>query len=582
MVKREMKKKRKEITMNKSIYLLGCLLLSTTTVLAQPGSNNNISEDIVVESDKDLNIANPFKLIESPQFRDSVVPPPNFNYGLVPKRMETEFKIDTIKAAKLKGPGGPLDRLYKGYVKAGVGTSTTPLFDLYYNSLRSRKQSIGAHAKHFSTRGGIPDVGFSGFSENEINLWGKQFMREHSIKVAIDYNRIGVHHYGFLEADTVIDKKDIKQRFNSFGIGGEVSSYFKDSSRINHNVKLYYNNYSDINSSKEHNMLLDADFRTFFNSEQFILETALDYNSYQRYFTPLIDTDPSEETTINNGILKLTPKIATSGDNWMVRVGLGVYANMSRSATFHFYPDAEAKYSLFDDIFIPYAGVTGGIKRNSFRSLSTTNPFVLSKVNLLNTNQKYELYGGIRGTISSTTSFNVKVASSTLRDRPYFVNDTTYSIENQFEVRYDTVNITAISGEISYHKSEKLTFYLRGDFYDYKPKTDDFAWDLPDYQFTLSTVYDLEDKLLARLDVFMVGERVGKTLTGLQGNTPIGGEFPVTLDSYVDVNFGLEYRYTKRLSAFINFNNIAAKRYQKWNKYPVQGFNALGGITYSF
>jgi len=30
------------------------------------------------------------------------------------------------------------------------------------------------------------------------------------------------------------------------------------------------------------------------------------------------------------------------------------------------------------------------------------------------------------------------------------------------------------------------------------------------------------------------------------------------------------------------FNNFAAFRYNRWYRYPMQGFNGMGGITLSF
>jgi hypothetical protein len=61
-----------------------------------------------------------------------------------------------------------------------------------------------------------------------------------------------------------------------------------------------------------------------------------------------------------------------------------------------------------------------------------------------------------------------------------------------------------------------------------------------------------------------------------------GEETAIELKGTVDVNAGLEYRYTKRLSLFLQLNNIAALEYNKWNKYPTQRFNLLGGLTYVF
>ena len=40
--------------------------------------------------------------------------------------------------------------------------------------------------------------------------------------------------------------------------------------------------------------------------------------------------------------------------------------------------------------------------------------------------------------------------------------------------------------------------------------------------------------------------------------------------------------FSKRFYKFIQFNNIAATRYQKWDNYPTQRFGVLGGLTYSF
>ena len=54
-----------------------------------------------------------------------------------------------------------------------------------------------------------------------------------------------------------------------------------------------------------------------------------------------------------------------------------------------------------------------------------------------------------------------------------------------------------------------------------------------------------------------------------------------SLKAYVDLNIGLEYRYTKILSGFINFNNILGSRNYTWNQYPAMRFNVMFGFTYA-
>jgi hypothetical protein len=54
------------------------------------------------------------------------------------------------------------------------------------------------------------------------------------------------------------------------------------------------------------------------------------------------------------------------------------------------------------------------------------------------------------------------------------------------------------------------------------------------------------------------------------------------LGTIIDLNLGLEYRYNKRISAFVQLNNLASQRYMRWYNYPVQIFQVMGGVTARF
>jgi hypothetical protein len=54
------------------------------------------------------------------------------------------------------------------------------------------------------------------------------------------------------------------------------------------------------------------------------------------------------------------------------------------------------------------------------------------------------------------------------------------------------------------------------------------------------------------------------------------------MDPFTDLNLGIDYRYNKSFSAFVQFNNIANNRYQRFYAYPVYGINVLGGFTFTF
>jgi hypothetical protein len=44
----------------------------------------------------------------------------------------------------------------------------------------------------------------------------------------------------------------------------------------------------------------------------------------------------------------------------------------------------------------------------------------------------------------------------------------------------------------------------------------------------------------------------------------------------------VEYRYNKRLSAWVQLNNAFGLKYQRWGTYPVQQVMATLGATYAF
>ena len=59
------------------------------------------------------------------------------------------------------------------------------------------------------------------------------------------------------------------------------------------------------------------------------------------------------------------------------------------------------------------------------------------------------------------------------------------------------------------------------------------------------------------------------------------GEFH-SPDGYFDVNAHVGYQITNRFTAFLKANNIASQGYEKWQAYPVQQLQILGGVIYKF
>jgi hypothetical protein len=119
--------------------------------------------------------------------------------------------------------------------------------------------------------------------------------------------------------------------------------------------------------------------------------------------------------------------------------------------------------------------------------------------------------------------------------------------------------------------------------YTYATKVQQQAWNLPPYQLSFGARYDMRQKLIVKTELQFLGRRPSFRLGGVSAEplTVLPSE-QVDLEGFLDLYLGLEYRYTKRLSVFLDMSNLSASKYERWRNYPVQRGLLLGGVTYAF
>ena len=76
-----------------------------------------------------------------------------------------------------------------------------------------------------------------------------------------------------------------------------------------------------------------------------------------------------------------------------------------------------------------------------------------------------------------------------------------------------------------------------------------------------------------RTEIFTMNER-----TGIFTDT----KKELKLDGIIDLNLGLEYRYSGTVALFLNINNITNNQYERWIGLPVYGINVIGGLGVTF
>ncbi|MGY6561390.1 MAG: hypothetical protein ACXITV_04730 [Luteibaculaceae bacterium] len=555
--------------------------LNNALAQQQDSTANKINEQVVTIGTRALQLVEMPRIDAQPSFIDSIIAPPVASYFFKERKAKSFFTPQDIPMARLRIKE-PLQKIYRGYVRGGIGTLNTPYLELHFNEIRSRDLTYGVHFKHMSSEGGVDNILTNAWSNNTASIWASKIYRQSKMNFGMDYERNVVHQFGFNALNPLnenVTEDEIRQRFNRIGFNGRFESQYRDSTKVNHQTDLSFKNVTDLFDAAENNFSLSTVVGTYRNKEYFSVAAGVDLNNYN-FLNP--ETDLNK--TASNAIIHIKPNAMVKKEKWELNVGLAFFADAGESSTFHFYPQAFFKYRLFNDIFVPYAGIDGGIDRVSFNSLSRENPFVLSNLELRNQNTKFDFYGGFRGTITRQISFNFRAARRRIDNQAFFVNhlDANFRL-NQFEMVYDELDLTNLTGELTFLLTDKFTLNATGDIFTYSTKNEFFAWHLPESRLMISGEYVLNERYAFRADVFAMGERKAKSLVEFPDlGPPRDGVYVVTLNPYIDANLGFEYRYTKRISAFANIFNLFDSNYSQYFRYQVQGFRFMMGGSYAF
>lgn len=526
------------------------------------------------ESEYNVALINALKIQDNPGFVDTLVTVPLMSYRINSRVPDIPVTVDSITPAVMVGQ--PLKKLYKHYVKGGLGTYFTPLFEYTFSSGRSKSLSYDIRLKHLSGSSTLKDVGYAGYADNYAGGMIKYFIGKHSLTNELDYTRNGLHYYGYDAAINTIDNRDIThQAFTLFRLQTNLRSHYQDSSRFNHFVTVKFQNLSDLYNVMENNLFVKGEAGRTWEHQWIGADVEVDFLNDRIEFMD----------TVNSTIIRFQPWLKYKGKKWITSIGVDLSEHLSAKNKFYFYYKIEFNYNVADYILVPFAGIRGGLDRNSYKTLSDVNPFVKPETatDVLPTDRKYEAYGGLRGSLSSSVAYKLQVSYARLNNMPFFVNDTVTGVpdvyellQNRFRVVYDTVNHLCLSGELNFQKTEKMQLILKGEYNYFEMRNQLYPWHKPRMKLTASMKYNLKKKIYANIDVFVFNKQLALVTKSQSENGA------VELKGYADINLSLEYRPNKRLSFFLNMQNLASSRYYKWNQYPSQRLNILGGASFSF
>ncbi|MEY3835410.1 MAG: hypothetical protein RI989_838, partial [Bacteroidota bacterium] len=166
----------------------------------------------------------------------------------------------------------------------------------------------------------------------------------------------------------------------------------------------------------------------------------------------------------DNAIVRFIPTAYTVYKDLRVKIGMGLYLQSRGEQRGHFYPQAEVSYSILEGMFVPYAGIKGSLAPTTYYGLYTQNPFVVVQPQLLNQNNKMQLYGGVNGSISRRVNYSVGGELNRIENFAFFYNDSLFSRGNMQGVLYDNLRVAKVKGEIEVLGGKKWNAKVGGSY----------------------------------------------------------------------------------------------------------------------
>lgn len=552
---------------NRILIFAGLLFILFPGLLSAQGLN----EQVTVIAAYEPSIPEVNKIIVNPAASESEVKLPEMTYLIKPVQLKPILMPETIPSVKLVGE--PQKKLYRNYARVGFGSYTSPYVEFFANTLRSKSYSFGVHMKHLSSMGEIKDYAKSSNSLNMIQLQGQKFFENHTLVAGAGYRRNVVHHYGFKPDEFVTKYSDdnLKQKFNRLNASLDFTSRYADRDKLNHNIALSFNNVTDHFSTRESNIHLKGgankrfELFDFTDNQQLGIETDISFTGYK-------DSVLKHSSTL----VSIRPFIGTEFENYSFRAGLNFTFTGDSISKAYLFPFAEARMQVIEDALSVKAGITGGLYRHGFDELSDINPFVQSILPLRYTRDRFTFYAESRARVGKHINLTASFKASVIENAVFFVTDFRQRPFNRFTLIYDDANLLAGRFEAEYHTAEKIRIKAHASFEQWKPDNELHAWHKPGFTLGGDVYYNLGDKLIASASVDFRGKQYARITNEVNTITV------ETLKAYADLGLGLEYRYTRSLSAFLNLNNLTGIRPYVWYNYPGYRFNLLGGVSYSF
>lgn len=561
-------------------------LASFQKTTAQKKDDNIGTEVVNVVKPYSPSISDAFKVKETPTLDDeNTSKKENIQYNIFSFPVASTFAPAKGKAANVDKSAA--EKIFSNYLTLGAGNYGTINAELFITETISNTDYFGGMLRHNSTQGGIKDVVLEDkMFQTALDLTYGSRKKGLSWNADIGYknqvfNWYGIHPNYFDNA--LIATIDEQQTYHTLYAGGRLGldSVLKEST-------LKFSRFWDAFGSAENRLVAKPSMEFDVVEQKIKADFVLDYISGS------FDQTFNGGSSFNYGFTNIgfQPSIKIHKNDLTVNAGVAFFYSAAQEAgesKFFIYPQVSGSYKIVGDLMVFYAGLEGTLQQNSYHDFVQQNFFVSPTLGIAPTDQKYDIYAGLKGKLASSVSYNIRGSYKNEEGRALFKsngfddsnpNAEGFGFGNSFGVVYDNVKTISFFGELKADFTRNISFGINGTFSSFSTDAEKEAWNLPAIQLATTLDVTITPKWYAGTSLFFVGERKDQFIT-----SSLITPFPIeniSLKRYFDLNAHVGYKFNERLNFFIRGNNLANQEYQRWLSFPVQGLQVLGGASYKF
>jgi len=442
------------------------------------------------------------------------------------------------------------------FVKAGYGNLQTPFVQAGL-SFPLGKAKFNILADHVSSNGKLQDQDYSktgakGYVFTPIN-------EQVEFHARLGFSSDKYYQYGYDHSKYTYDRDDLLQRFSTIsgeaGIRNPVPTEFG----LTYHPRLKVDVFSDNRNNNESNAVLELPLEKFVG-KNFGLKLG--------FVADVTRFSPEKQDVITNNIFTIPVALAFRSTKFKVNAGMTPSWD---NGSFKLLPNILVDIPVAGEKWIIQGGWISYYNKGSYQRFASINPYLAVPQQLLN-NRMIERFVGFKGTVLDHFNYNAKLGYAEFRNVPLFVNDTISG--KSFNIAFEEqLKAFQLQGELGIVEAERFSLTGRFNWYKFNDQeTEDRPWGLIPLEFSANLRWNVYKDLWLTSDFYLWDGALYRNKNGTDGRSA----------GAIDFNAGLEFRITRQISLWSQFNNIFNSKYQRWNQYDNYGFNMLVGGIFKF